>query len=182
MDPQIDSQRAYRYLRRAAHSCFLLVLTANLVSCYCLSTTNCKFCAMENSFWTLMELVACGALVYLSLHFYVLHTKTKDEEFISNARYLKNIAIGLFLTAVYTGFIDVPMYIKRYFEDTAANKEYIPAIEGWIKGFDCFSVTKDYKDWKEEIAWLTLYFTFALWVTNYLACNPVVITHKVKSS
>jgi len=72
-----------------------------------------------------MEIVACGALIYLSRHFYALHTKTKDAEFISNARYLKNIAIGLFLTAVYTGFIDVPMYIKRYFEDTAANKEYI---------------------------------------------------------
>lgn len=162
-------------LRVLSFACFALVATANCLSNVCIITTNNVFCACENSLWVCMEICAFLVCLYIGIKFLYLYRIHKNPLFLKNARKCFQILLFCFLLALYTAISDVPMYLRRYREDTMVGKQYLGFSEGVMDSLQCSSVSSDYLVWKEEISWLTGYFTFGLWASNHLAANPFVV-------
>ena len=59
--------------------------------------------------------------------------------------------------------IDVPTYLGRWQADLAAGKEHLGGLTGLYDVATCWSVTRDFAHWKEEMASMSLYFSAAVW-------------------
>jgi len=69
-------------------------------------------------------------------------------------------AAGIACYVVFMGTIDVPMYFRRWQADVLSGKDYLATR--WI-------VTHDIAPWRDEIAWMSLYFSMAVWSSLALA-------------
>ena len=68
--------------------------------------------------------------------------------------------------AAYLAFlitIDVPMYLNRWRDDIAGGREILSPLQGLRDASTRWIVTHDFIHWKDEIAWMSLYFTAAVW-------------------
>ncbi len=81
--------------------------------------------------------------------------------------------IGCILYVAFMATVDVPMYIHRLIADNAANKPLLNLASGLLDLNTRWVVTHHIKDWKTEIPWQTLYFTFAVWVSIALCYVPL---------
>ena len=68
--------------------------------------------------------------------------------------------------------IDVPMYWARWRADLAAGTKYLTLTQGIVEASQSCLVRFDWAIWHDEIAWMTLYFTVAVWVSISLAHVP----------
>jgi hypothetical protein len=70
--------------------------------------------------------------------------------------------------------VDVPMYWQRWQQDAVSGLEYLSFVQGIqdVSG-DCI-VSFEWQDWRQEVPWMTLYFTVAVWLSIYLAHAPVL--------
>ena len=59
---------------------------------------------------------------------------------------------------LYNFGIDVPMYLRRYEEDTKRGKSYLPLWEGLIDAATRRVPTQRLQDWKEDMFWMVAYF------------------------
>jgi hypothetical protein len=82
------------------------------------------------------------------------------------------IRLGLVVTLVgiagYLAFlitIDVPMYLSRWHEGLAVGRRVLRPLEGLRDASTRWVVTHDFAQWKDEIAWMSLYFTAAVWAS-----------------
>ena len=83
--------------------------------------------------------------------------------------------IGGVTCAVYVafmGWIDVPMYYRRWQIGRAENKMFLGAKEGFKDALFRREVTRDWAIWKKEMIWLTGYFAGAVWVSILLVFLP----------
>mmetsp|Transcript_77887 Transcript_77887/g.137312 ORF Transcript_77887/g.137312 Transcript_77887/m.137312 type:complete len:318 (-) Transcript_77887:355-1308(-) len=133
------------------------------------TTTFQLFHAVEESIWTLSVL----SMVIYSFIFYwrrrktvgwvdfLLHLQDRNEA-TCTAYWMVVIGVPYICFMCY---IDVPMYITRYLQDTADGKTYFGVVEGLVDTASCKVVTQSYNAWKEEIPWMTGYFTFFVWTS-----------------
>jgi len=61
--------------------------------------------------------------------------------------------------------IDVPMYFKRWRADVAARSKRLRPLEGLRDASTRWVVTHDLAEWKDEITWMSLYFSMAVWAS-----------------
>ena len=61
--------------------------------------------------------------------------------------------------------VDVPMYFKRYQEDLIIGKEYISVYKGIFETINLRIVYFKWEDWKGEVDWMSMYFSFAVWIS-----------------
>jgi hypothetical protein len=90
--------------------------------------------------------------------------------------------VAVVFCALYVLFmftVDVPMYYVRMMQDLAAQKPYLSFTEGIYDLNTRWIVTHDIQQWKQEIPWKTLYFSFAVWVSLIL-CYVPLSTDKIK--
>ena len=67
--------------------------------------------------------------------------------------------------------VDVPMYLNRWRADLAEGSKLLGFFEGLREVSTCWIVTHDHAHWKDEIAWMSLYFSGAVWASLALcAC------------
>src|SRR4051812_36627554 len=59
--------------------------------------------------------------------------------------------------------VDVPMYMNRWRADVADGNSLLHPLEGLRDVRTRWIVTHDIAEWKEEIAWMSLYFSLAVW-------------------
>ena len=81
---------------------------------------------------------------------------------------------GIVLAILYVLFmvtVDVPMYVTRWHQDTLAGKAYLGVAAGWLDATRVV-VTGRFEDWREEMPWMSLYFTAAVWMSLALARYP----------
>jgi hypothetical protein len=131
-----------------------LIAVAEIHSWYAVVTTNYLGNTCEESLWAL-----CAALAAISLA--VLLPKTAG----ATRRYT---AIGLVFAAGYVVFmltVDVPMYLTRYLADQRAGRAYLGPADGLRNLATRWVVTFSWGDWHEELAWMALYFSVAVWVS-----------------
>jgi len=129
-----------------------LILVAECFSWYAVVTTNYLFNAIENSLWAVAFFIAGIGLCRLL------------PEFGGAVRVV--LAVSSVGIAVYLAFlmtVDVPMYLKRWRADIAAGNKRFGALEGLRDVSTRWIVTHDLTEWREEIAWMSLYFSVAVW-------------------
>ena len=144
----------------AAWAIVPLILLAECFSWYAVLTKNYLGNAIENSIWALAFFTVGIALCRLL------------PEFNGPVRWAFVVAIaGIVFYLAFLVTIDVPMYLSRWRADLAEGSKLLGFFEGLRDVSTCWIVTHDHAHWKDEIAWMSLYFSGAVWVSLALcAC------------
>ncbi len=164
-----------------------LLMIAECFSWYAVLTTNYLGNAIENSIWAVAFFLVGIALVRLLPEFHG----------VMRAVLLAAIA-GTVLYLAFLVTVDVPMYFNRWRAGRADGKVHLPLFAGLRDVSTRWVVTHDLAEWREEIAWMSLYFSGAVWASlalvvlcalgdqlpryrNEVAANPpsqvVVVNH-----
>jgi hypothetical protein len=129
-----------------------LILIAECFSWYAVVTTNYLGNAIENSIWAVAFLLVGIGLGRLL------------GEFNGPVRLVLIIAlIGIAAYLAFLVTIDVPMYLSRWRAGLAEGSTLLGFLEGLRDVSTRWVVSHDYEHWKDEIAWMSLYFSAAVW-------------------
>jgi hypothetical protein len=139
----------------------VLIMAAEGFSWYAAITTHYLGSVIEESLWTV-----AGALLIASFISLRPHVSGRHKHFLN--------AMIIFCTGylVFMITVDVPMYWARWQADTAMAVEYLSLKQGIADAAKACSVNYDWEIWREEIPWMTLYFTVAVWLSIYLTHAP----------
>ena len=140
-----------------------LIAAAELFSWSAVLKANYLLHAIENSLWTL-----AAALVMAGLLSVWPHVDARSRRFLA-AGVVCGAAYVLFMTTV-----DVPMYLSRWQAQLAAGQEYLSLRAGMREVLQRCAVTREWAAWREDVPWLSLYFTVAVWISIALAHVPAV--------
>lgn len=135
-----------------------------LAQCFCwysVVTLNHGGHAIEESLWT-----ATHAAVGLCLAAAFPRVDGPLKLFVGAGAV---VAAGfvLFMTTV-----DVPMYVRRWREGRASGAKYLALAEGLSDALSRRVATRRWEDWREETAWLSLYFSVAVWISLLMIRLP----------
>ena len=70
--------------------------------------------------------------------------------------------------------VDVPMYWTRWVADEAAGRPYMSIAQGLLDVATRRNVSYRWVDWKNEVAWMSLYFSVAVWISISLIHAPAL--------
>ena len=131
-----------------------LILIAECFSWYGVLTTNYLGNAIENSIWAVAFFIAGIGLCRLL------------PEFDGPVRVVLAIAIsGIAGYLAFLMTIDVPMYLSRWRAEVGHGSKLLRPLEGLRDVSTRWVVTHDLAEWKDEIAWMSLYFSAAVWAS-----------------
>jgi hypothetical protein len=68
--------------------------------------------------------------------------------------------------------VDVPMYWSRWLADEALGRQYMSIEQGLIDVSSRWRVSHLWEDWQSEMAWMSLYFSVAVWLSIALIHAP----------
>ena len=143
-----------------------LIVIAEICSWYAVLTTNYLGNAIENSIWAVaFFLVGIGLCRLL-------------PEFNGPVRLI--LAVAILGIAGYLAFlivIDVPMYLNRWRAERSNGRRLLRPFEGLRDVTTRWIVTHDIAHWKEEIAWMSLYFSAAVWASLALCLFSSLDNH-----
>jgi hypothetical protein len=131
-----------------------LILIAECFSWYAVLTTNYLYNAIENSLWAVAFFIVGIGLCRLL------------PEFDGPVRV--GLAVSITGIAAYLAFlmtVDVPMYLSRWRAEMAGGSKPLGPLEGLRDVSTRWVVTHDLAEWKDEIAWMSLYFSLAVWAS-----------------
>jgi hypothetical protein len=131
-----------------------LILIAECFSWYAVLTKNYLGNAIENSIWAIAFFVVGIGLCRLL------------PEFDGPVRMV--LAVAISGVAGYLAFlmtIDVPMYLSRWRAEVADGGKLLRPLEGLHDVSTRWVVTHDFAQWKDEIPWMSLYFSAAVWAS-----------------
>ena len=138
----------------AAWTILPLIVAAQCLSWYAVLTRNYLANAVENSLWAVGFFIAGLALLRLV------------PEFNGAVRLV--LAFGIAGIAAFLAFlvtVDVPMYLSRWRTGVAGGRKRLRPLEGLRDVSTRWVVTHDIAEWKEEIPWMSLYFSGAVWAS-----------------
>jgi hypothetical protein len=131
-----------------------LIFTAQCFSWHAVLTTHYLGNAIENSIWAVAFFVVGMGLCRLL------------PEFDGPVRVVLAIAItGIAGYLAFLMTVDVPMYLSRWRAGVADGSRRLGPLEGLRDASSRWVVTHDLAQWKDEIAWMSLYFTAAVWAS-----------------
>ena len=131
-----------------------LILIAECFSWYAVLTTNYLGNAIENSIWAIAFAVVGIGLCRLL------------PEFHNPVRLILLAAIlGIAGYLAFLITVDVPMYLGRWRAMGASGSKFLGPLEGLRDVSTRWVVTHDLAEWKDEIAWMSLYFSAAVWAS-----------------
>src|SRR5882757_5150054 len=131
-----------------------LILIAECFSWYAVLTRHYLGNAIENSIWAVAFFIAGFGLCRLL------------PEFDGEVRVI--LVVTIIGIAGYLAFlmtIDVPMYLGRWRAKVADGGKHLRPLEGLRDVSTRWIVTHDLAEWKDEIAWMSLYFSAAVWAS-----------------
>jgi hypothetical protein len=131
-----------------------LILIAECFSWYAVLTTKYWANAIENSIWAVAFFIVGIGLCRLIPEFDGPVRIIIIGSIVGIAGYLA------FLMAV-----DVPMYVSRWRTEVADHVKPLTPLEGLRDVSTRWVVTHDIAEWKEEIPWMSLYFSGAVWAS-----------------
>jgi hypothetical protein len=143
-----------------------LIIVAECFSWYAVLTTNFLWNAIENSLWAVAFFVVGVGLCRLL------------PEFDGPVRWtLIASIIGIVGYLAFLMTIDVPMYLSRWRADRAGGNTPLGLLEGLRDVSTRWIVTHDIAHWKDEIAWMSLYFSMAVWASLALCVGYALEDH-----
>lgn len=138
-----------------------IIIIAEVFSWYAMLTTNYLGSVFEESLWTLSGILIVTCLIVLWPKIAKFHRK-----------YLAMMILFGLGFIVFMVTVDVPMYWARWQQDTSAGVQYLSLAQGIYESWHRYDVSFDMALWKDEIPWMTLYFTVAVWVSISLTHAP----------
>ena len=153
-------------VRNVASTIVPLIVLAECFSWYSVITTSYLGNAIENSLWAVSFLLIAVALARL----------------ITEFRGVVRIAIGVAIIGIagYLAFlatIDVPMYLARWQADFANGKTLFGLLSGLHDVSTRWAVTHEVTHWRDEMAWMALYFSVAVWSSLALCSFDLIRQH-----
>jgi hypothetical protein len=140
------------FTRSVSSTIVPLIVVAECCSWYAVITTSYLGNAIENSLWAVAFLLIAAALLRLLVEFGGVVRGAMATAFVGVCGYL------VFLVS-----IDVPMYLSRWQSDLASGKPILGLFAGLYDVSTRWAVTRDIAHWHEEMAWMALYFSAAVW-------------------
>ena len=134
-----------------------LIAVAECCSWYAVISTNFLGNVLENSLWALTFALIAVALIRLAVSFRGLAQFAVVATAAGTAGYV------LFMTSV-----DVPMYFARWQAQLADGTRYFGLFSGLHDVATRWIVTHDMTRWHNEIPWMSLYFSVAVWTSLLL--------------
>jgi hypothetical protein len=135
-----------------------VVAAAEACSWYAVITTNYLGNVLENSLWT-----AAFVLIAIAL----MDLLNRYNGVVRGA--IAAAALGIAGYVAFMCTIDVPMYFVRWRADVAAHREFLGLFAGLHDVATRWVVTHDIAHWHGELAWMSLYFSAAVWTSLLLA-------------
>jgi hypothetical protein len=129
-----------------------LILIAQGFSWHAVLTRNYLCHAIENSIWGLTFFIVAIGLCRLLPEF---------DGAVRVALVVAVVGIAGFLAFLAT--IDVPMYWVRWRAEVSSGRRPLSLLEGVRDASVRWVVTHDFAEWKDEIVWMSLYFSAAVW-------------------
>jgi hypothetical protein len=138
-----------------------LIVIAEGFSWYAVLTTNYLGSVIEESLWTV-----AGILLLIS--FFALWPNVSNHK-----RYFlfAMIAYGIGFV-IFMVMVDVPMYWTRWSTEAANGSRYLSLIAGLEDTLRTCHVNFHMSKWRQEIPWMTLYFSVTVWVSMAFAYAP----------
>jgi hypothetical protein len=140
-----------------------LIVVAECCSWYAVISTNFLGNALENSLWSVVFALVGVALVRLVFSFRGIAQFAIATAAVGTAGYV------IFMVGV-----DVPMYAARWHEQLADSYQPLGLFAGLYDLATCRVVTWDIGQWRDEIPWMSLYFSAAVWSSLMLGGFPMV--------
>lgn len=151
----ITKNTSIKHLITLNNVIFVLIIFAQIFCWFGVITNRPEFNIIEESLWGILSFEKI--LIYSILLYIIYKYNNPKIKFLKNL--LPCLIIIFFLYFLYMIFLDIPMYYKKSIQN---NKHY-NIIDGLKELCFCKNITKSFEDWKQEIIWLTGYFTFAVW-------------------
>ncbi len=131
-----------------------LIAVAETCSWYSVLTTSNVGHVAEESIWGLSVamLVASAAVI--------LPRSTPTRRPVLAAWCVAGLVYVAFMFTV-----DVPMYWTRWIADEAIGRHYLTLSQGLIDVAQRRVVSHDWATWNNEVAWMSLYFSVAVWIS-----------------
>lgn len=150
---QLGTMTGTNITLNAAWAILPLILIAECFSWHAVLTKNYLGNAIENSIWAVSFFIVGIALCRLL---------PKFEGPIGAALVIAIVGIAGYL--MFLAVIDIPMYLTRW---QAQNRKTIGplGLEGLRDASARWVVTHDFTEWKHELAWMSLYFSAAVWAS-----------------
>jgi hypothetical protein len=153
--------------RSIANGIVPLIVVAECCSWYAVITTNYLGNTFENSLWALTFLLIAVALLLL------LNKFSGAVQFAMASAFLGILGYVAFMFT-----IDVPMYFDRWQADMTSGKELLGLAAGLYDAGTRWVVTHKIALWNDEIAWMSLYFSMAVWASLAL-CGFVLVKDRL---
>jgi hypothetical protein len=129
-----------------------VIALAECFSWYAVISTNFLGNVIENSLWTVTFVLIGIALLRLAASF------RGAAQFVIAAA-----AVGVAGYAVFMTTIDVPIYLARWQAELADGAQFLGLFAGSHDVATRWIVTHNIAAWHDEIAWMSLYFSAAVW-------------------
>jgi hypothetical protein len=144
-------------------TCIVPILAIAQVCCwYSVLTLNHLGHAIEESLWDVTHAVICVCFIVARPHL----SSPELQYFVSIAIVLL-IGYCLFMT-----FVDVPMYIRRWQQGKRDGTRYLSITDGWNDALVRQVQISSWDTWQPEVAWLSGYFTCAVWCSQAMINVP----------
>ena len=134
-----------------------LIALAEICSWYAVISTNFLGNVLENSLWTIAFALVAAALIRLAASFHGIVRWIIVATAAGAAGYV------LFMVT-----IDVPMYLQRWQAAMASGRPVLGLFAGLHDLASRWIVAHDIARWQPEIAWMSLYFSIAVWASLLL--------------
>jgi hypothetical protein len=131
-----------------------LIVVAEGFSWYAVLTTNPLGSAIENSIW---------AVAFFAIGIGLARLLPDLDGAARVALAVAIVGIAGYLAFLMT--VDVPMYFGRWRAKLADGGKLLGPLEGLRDASTRWTVTRDLAQWKDEIAWMSLYFSGAVWAS-----------------
>jgi hypothetical protein len=142
---------------RAAVATVAIIVVAEILSWLAVLSRNDLFHAAENALWTI---AAALATVFLA-------SRWTHEGEVGRQVIVTTIGCAIVYVA-FMGIYVVPMYVRRW----RAGGVHLSLAEGLRQVLGPCTVERDWDHWRQDAAWLTPYFTLAVWSSIALAYVP----------
>jgi hypothetical protein len=153
--------------RLAALAVLPLIAIAETCSWYSVLTTANIGHVIEESLWGISAALLVASLLTLWPR--------------ASAR-LRPLLLAMCLTGIayvaFMFFVDVPMYWSRWVADEASGRHYLSLSQGIVDTSGRWVVSQQWQVWKSEVLWMSLYFSFAVWLSIAFIHTPALKRQK----
>ena len=138
-----------------------LIAIAEVFSWYTTLTTNFAGSIVEESTWAVT-----AALIIIGF------CSIWGRYHGARQRLLSWVIAAQIIYFLFMCSVDVPMYRRRWLADQARGKQYLSVVAGWHDASHRWVVTRAWSDWRDEMPWMSLYFTAGVWISLWLVRTP----------